>query len=401
MRESAIRLLLVYADYTDRLSYYDDWFDAFNAYPGFRTDTFNVVQTGAEALLREKLLDVDAVVILHSANGDTTVYLEPYAATLRDRKVPLLSFVGNEVNLPGSPISEKRRVLGIIRPDWIATQLLKDAGEMLFGDLTGRGVVSIPHALNPDVFRATQPVERRPIDIGTRAAQYLPHLGDNDRNRIIDFFRVSGAGRGLSVDISDGRFSRDDWAAFLNRCKGTVATEAGSWFIERDDSTVNAIRAEIRADTKGVMIANDSQLRTLGHRLPWWARAVLRKILGRGFVRHEALVNEHASYDAIYQKYFAGRSRPAINGKCISSRHFDAIGTKTCPIMCRGRFNDILEADRHYLALNDDFSNLENVLYRFKDSAERKVIVEDAYAHVLAGHSYAHRMEQVVRIFEC
>lgn len=398
MRESAIRLLVVYAGYTDRLSYYDDWFDAFRDYPGFCTDSFNVVQSGGEALLREKLAGADAVVILHSANGDTTVYLEPYAVILRDRKVPLLSFIGNEVNLPGSPISEKRRILAIIRPDWIATQLLKDAGHLLFGDLAGRGVVSIPHALNPAAFRAMQPPQRRQIDIGTRAAQYLPHLGDNDRNRIVEFFRVSGAERGLSVDISDARFSRDDWATFLNRCKGTIATEAGSWFIERDDATVNAIRAEIRAGTKGVMIANDSPLRTFGHKLPWWLRVALRKVLGRGFVRHEALVNEHASYDAIYRKYFASRPRPAINGKCISSRHFDAIGTKTCQIMFRGRFNDILEADRHYIALNGDFSNLTDVLERFNDPAERGRIVDEAYAYVIGSHTYAHRMAQVAQV---
>src|ERR1700732_1183268 len=99
MRESAIRLLILYADYTDRLSYYDDWFDAFRAYPGFRTEAFNVVPVGGEGLLQQKLKNSDAVVILHSATGDTTVYLDRYARILSDRRIPLLSFVGNEVNL--------------------------------------------------------------------------------------------------------------------------------------------------------------------------------------------------------------------------------------------------------------------------------------------------------------
>ena len=398
MRESKLKLLVVYADYTDRLSYYDDWFDAFEAYPGFSVEGFNLVPAGEEVALSGKLANSDAVVILHSATGDTTIYLERYAAILGERKIPLLSFVGNEVNLPGSPIAAKRRVLATIRPDWIATQLLEDAGRMLFGDLAGRGVVSIPHALNPAVFRPTLGSASRPIDIGTRAARYLPHLGDNDRNRIIEYFRVAGAQRGLAVDISDARFGRDDWAGFLNRCKGTVATEAGSWFIERDDATVNAIRAEIRSAAKGVMIANDSPLRSLGHKLPWWMRAALRKTLGSGFVQHEALVNEQVSYDNIFQKYFANRVRPAIHGKCISSRHFDAIGTKTCQIMFRGRFNDILEADRHYLALNDDCSNFATVVERFKDYGKRSQIVEEAYTHVIANHTYVHRMQQVAGI---
>ncbi|MDO9414079.1 MAG: glycosyltransferase [Pseudolabrys sp.] len=399
MRDSDLRLLIVYAEYTDRLSYYDDWLDAFKAWPGFRADGFNIVPANSEAALRAKLAESDAVVILHSATGDTTIYLERYAKILGERKIPLLSFVGNEVNLPGSPIAEKRRVLGLIRPDWIATQLLEDAGRMLFGDLAGQGVVSIPHALNPAVFSAKKDSADRPIDIGTRAARYLPHLGDNDRNRIIERFRIAGAERGLSIDISDTRFSRDDWAAFLNRCKGTIATEAGSWFIERDDTTVDAIRADIRSATKGIMIANDSSLRSLGHKLPWWIRRGLRSVLGLGLVQHEALVNEHASYDAVYQKYFAGRVHPEINGKCISSRHFDAIGTRTCQIMFRGRFNDILEADRHYIALNDDFSNFDAVVERFRDDNQRNRICEEAYAHVLEHHTYDCRMRQIADIF--
>ena len=83
-------------------------------------------------------------------------------------------------------------------------------------------------------------------------------------------------------------------------------------------------------------------------------------------------------------------------GKCISSRHFEAIGTKTCQIMFHGRFNDILEADQHYLALNQDFSNLEDVLVRFLDPTHRRAIVEEAYTYVMDTHTYAHRMRPLL-----
>lgn len=395
MRESAIRVLVAHARYTDRLSYYDDWLDAFRRSPSFRVEEFNVAVAGHEAALRGKLGSCDAVVLLHSVNGDTTVYLERYAAILADRQVPLLSFVGNEVNLPGSPIAEKRRVLSIVRPDWIATQMLQEAGEFLFGDIAGSGVVSIPHALNPEQFRVAIPSDRRPIDIGARVARYLAHLGDDDRNRISDTFRSLGPKKGLNIDISDERYDRDGWASFLNRCKGTISTEAGGWFLERDDATVNAIRAYVLQQAGGVVIANDSPLRTLGHRLPWWVRAALRKVLGAGPVRHEAVLNEKVPYEEIHERFFAGRTRPAAYGKCISSRHFDAIGTGTCQIMFRGRFNDILQPDRHYLALNKDLSNLDSVLDRFLDPAERGQIADDAREHVLSGHTYAHRIAQI------
>ncbi len=393
MRESAIRVLVGYARYTDRLSYFDDWLDAFRRHSGFENLEFNVAEARQQSKLRKLLENCDAVVLLHSTNGDTTVYLEQYAEILADRRVPLLSFVGNEVNLPGSPIAEKRRLFGIMRPDWIATQLLEEAGCYLFGDLVEKAVVSVPHALNPNVFRAAVFDEDRPIDIGSRLARYLPHLGDDDRNRVADYFRERGPALGIEVDISDSRFDRDGWVAFLNQCKGTVSTEAGGWYLERDDATVNAIRDYVLAGQKGLVIANDSPLRQFGHKVPWRLKTILRRLLRTGFVRHEALVNEQLSHEDIHARFFANRPKPEFYGKCISSRHFDAIGTKTCQIMIPGRFNDVLEANTHYLPLNSDFSNIDSVMERFRDLTERRRVVEAAYGHVFGAHTYAHRLD--------
>ncbi len=399
LRDSRIRVLVGYANYTDRLSYYDDWLDAFANAPQFDAVPFDIVPAEARQRLPGLLKEVDAVVLLHSTNGDTTDYLEPHAPALAARKVPLLSFVGNEVSLPGSPIAEKRRVLSLFRPDFVATQLLLEAGEYLFGDVAGR-VVAIPHALNPDAYRPVQTLDDRPIDIGARAVRYLAHLGDDDRNRLLDWFSTHGPSRGLAVDISDGRFDRAGWADFLNRCKGTVATEAGTWFLEKDDATVNAIRDYVlERSGGGLVIRNDSALRKFGHKLPWWARTLARKILRYGPVRHEALVNEAIDPQEIHEKFFAGRQRPAIHGKCISSRHFDAAGTKTCQIMFRGRFNDILVADEHYIALEPDFANIDDVLRRFKMAEERHRIGHTAFELAHEAHTYTHRMTRLSDIF--
>jgi hypothetical protein len=198
----------------------------------------------------------------------------------------------------------------------------------------------------------------------------------------------------LKTDISDRRADRDGWAEFLNACKGTAATEAGSWFLERDDRTVNEIRDYVLNQSK-LVIRNDSKLRTWGHKLPWWARQAARKVLAGGLITHEALVNESLDTDEVVRLFFSGRERPRFYGKCISSRHFDAAGTKTCQIMFPGCFNDILIADRHYLALEPDFSNLDLVLDRFNDPVARQDIVDAAYDLVMGGHTYAHRMRQV------
>ena len=137
----------------------------------------------------------------------------------------------------------------------------------------------------------------------------------------------------MRVDISNQRHDRTGWANFLNRCKGTVSTEAGSWFLELDDATVDAIRRRTREQVGGVEIADDSMLLKLAYRCP----APLRKVAARlyravgGRFEYQTVAKEAESYDSIHAQFFAGKPRAPVYGKCISSRHFDAVGTKTLP----------------------------------------------------------------------
>ena len=124
MSISSIRTLLLYAEYTTRLSYYDDWTEAFERSPRLLVKKINICQKGILSELKKEVAETDLIILLHSTNGDTTIYLEPFAKILADRRGALVSFVGNEVNLPGSPVRAKRDVLGVIEPDFIATQLL-------------------------------------------------------------------------------------------------------------------------------------------------------------------------------------------------------------------------------------------------------------------------------------
>lgn len=401
MRESQIKTLVLYAQYTTRLSYYDDWIDAFQEAPEFDATILNICRSQDPQQVGKTIKEYDAIILLHSTNGDTLEYIEPYRTILQDRKIPLLSFVGNEVNLPGSPISAKREFLKAIQADYIATQLLPEAGEYLFGDCSTKKVVSIPHALNPRVFKPERIHPAREVDVGVRSARYVAYLGDNDRNRLIERVVINGAERQLRLDIdTTKRLIRSGWAQFLNQCKGTVATEAGSWYLERDDHTVNAIRAWAveHARKRGIVIPIDSPLRTIGHKLPWFLRAVLRKILRKGPVVHEANVSEKLNFEEVYEQFFKDKPRAPVYGKCISSRHFDAIGTKTCQIMIKGRFNNILAADVDYIPVSPDLSNIDEALRKFRDEDFRSAIVDQAYDHALNGHTYRHRTKQIAEL---
>ncbi|HWR69414.1 MAG TPA: hypothetical protein VN416_10350, partial [Desulfomonilia bacterium] len=100
MSISKLHTLVLYAHYTDKLSYYDDWLHAFETHRDFQTRTVNICGRGHAGPVGKSIRDFDAVVLLHSVNADTLTFLEPWRSALKDRKGKLLSFVGNEVNLP-------------------------------------------------------------------------------------------------------------------------------------------------------------------------------------------------------------------------------------------------------------------------------------------------------------
>ena len=396
------RLLVLFAHYSPTLSYYDDWLGAFRTGPDQEVTAIDLCRRDSPRQVAAVVADHDAVVLLHSTNGDTLEYLKPVVSALDGRRGPLAAFVGNEVNLPGSPLAEKIALLAELQVDWILTQLPLEAGQWLYADCAHARVAAIPHALEPSVFSPHKRDADRDIDIGVRSARYTPYLGDDDRNRLLDRFAEGTFEPPLKIDVStDQRLPREGWAAFLSRCRGTVATEAGSWYLERDDATVNAVRDYVlgqqRADG-GLVIAADSPLRRLGHRLPWWLRAVLRRVMKSGPIRHEAALNDFLDHADIYQRFFAGKPRAPVYSKAISSRHFDAIGTGTCQILMHGRYNDILTPNQHYLSLEHDFSNLEEVLAHFRDPQERRRISMAAHELAISSHTYAHRVRQTSRL---
>jgi glycosyl transferase family 1 len=81
-----------------------------------------------------------------------------------------------------------------------------------------------------------------------------------------------------------------------------------------------------------------------------------------------------------------------VSGKCLSSRHIDAAGTKTCQLLLEGGYNGILRADEHYVEVRLDLSNLDEAIKALVDDGRRAAVVDRAYEHVLDGHTYAHRM---------
>jgi hypothetical protein len=333
---------------------------------------------------------VDLVVLLHTVLGNSLDPLRRCLTPLLNRTAPLVTFVANEVSLPGQPFGAKVDLVRALDAQFVATQLLFETGEQLY-EGTGAEVLAMPHALNPKAYRSEVPNPERPIDVGFRGARYLPHVGDDERNRIIDYFATTAFEPPLVTDIrTNSSYGRDGWARFLNRCKGIVGSEAGAIEIRTDDAILE--RTERARGLRSGDLELRARLRPLHRYLPRGAknaaRRVAERLAGRG--RPDATTPEPRVAPT------AALPRTGASGKCVSSRHFDAIGTETCQILLPGRYNDLLVADRHYLALEPDFSNIDDVLVRFRDDSHRVAMTRDTREWALEHHTHAHRVRSLL-----
>lgn len=334
-------------DYSS-LSYVSDWLDAFRSTPRLDVDLCNLNDLIDFPRQLRRIADYDLTIVLHSAAGDNLHPLLRAASGLQRRSGPLVVFFGNEYNLMPDKIGFARDV----GAEFIASQLPIDSAMWLYAGCPAAVVVPAPPGLNPAVFAPAS--GERPVDIGFRGALYAHPfaLGDEERTALLRFFQEQAQSFGLVSDIQFVRHSGPDWSAFLNRCKGTIGAESGTHYLERDDSTRDQVIDYVQQ-------------------------------------------HPDADFAEVAQRFFANYAEP-ISGKAISSRHFEAMGTRTCQILLEGSYNGILRPDVHYICLRKDYSNLEDVVRRFRDADYRLGMVDRAHDYALTEHTYAHRVDRVL-----
>jgi hypothetical protein len=395
LRETRIRAVVLTVRYGVRASYYEDWLDAFKSSPLFAITAFNLFGRAERRAAIRAVRDAELVVALHPCSADTLSFINPLRQALKDRRGRLLVLVGNEYNLPWIRLSDKREFLRDVGADWVGTQLPLEAGEWLYGDI-GATVLPVPHAANELVFRRDKPADMRPIDLGARSFRYPVYLGDDERNRVFDLFGHLGPAAGLRVDIAnDRRLGRAEWAAFLNNCRGTIGSEAGTWYLERDDQTALAIREFLRERSTGAVIQADGWLHAAVRHLPYGIKAGLMALLQRLSLRHEALDLPENEFAEVQTRFFTGQPRCPAYSKCISSRHFEAAATGTCQLLIDGRYNDILKAGEHFIPLQADLGNVAEAISRFRDPIQRDRVAAAAHDLVHDSHTYRHRLAAV------
>lgn len=331
------------------LSYVIDWKEAFAESPLLDIEWFNINNLLEYRAGLRKLKTYPFSIVLHSAAWDHLALLRAAREHFQDRRGKLLIFFGNEYH----NMAEKIGFAKSAAADYIASQLPPRSAQWLYADCTHSTVLPAPQALNPKVYRPKD--QPRPIDIGFRGDLYAqPYaLGDVERAVILRYFDERAEQLGLVKDIAFVRYPRDRWCAFLNSCKGVVGAESGTYYLERDDRTRQAVIEYMKS-------------------------------------------RPQATFEEVFERFFRHYSNPVF-GKAVSSRHFEPIGTKTCQILLEGEYNGLLKADEHYIGIKKDLSNVEEAIRRFKDRSYREAMVERTYDYVMNEHTYARRVEAVLK----
>jgi hypothetical protein len=338
------------------LSYYGDWFAALCTHPGFAVTVVDTSTTTSLAygLVRARRRSYDLIVFPYSFfyenTGNRRRAILAFARGLHGTKV---FFLENEYRL----MRDKLAYAVAVGADYVTTQLPKDVADRAYcAFFAPSRIIPLPHGLSALDTRAEAPFDdsARPVDIGFRGTSFAYSLGHRDREMLLEFFIGHSQQLGLRVDIDGERpVMPAEWRRFLRACKGVVGHESGTDFFEINDDT-------------------------------------------RERIGEYQTANPNATFEEIHRIFFKDYPDP-LSGRALSSRHFDAIGAKTCQILFPGRFNDLLSADQHYLALARDFSNVDDVLRRFRDVGVRRSMVENTYAYARDAHTLAHRIAELVR----
>lgn len=336
-----VDILLLYANSADNatLSYQHAWPRHFQAHPRFGCIPVNLADRRLSARLRAHLLvrtaRCDAIVLLHSVFSNACFLQGRLFDAVRGRPQPKAYLIANEYKL----MPEKMAFCDALDVSLLISQTRCAAVHDLYRERLGCIVEWIPCAgLDSALFRMEAPRSSRPIDIGYRAADAPPYLGHNERRDLADYFTTHAERLGMTVDISldpDRRFTEVEWAAFLNHCKGQLGSESGGDYFELTDATRRKVNAYL-SERPG------------------------------------------ATFGEIFERFFKGYPDP-IPIRVLSGRNVEAAGTKTVQLLFEGHYDGYYEPDVHYIALKKDFSNIDDVMAKFRDQALCQALTDRAY----------------------
>ena len=191
--------------------------------------------------------------------------------------------------------------------------------------------------------RSVPPYEQRRLDVAYRARKVPSWLGGfgQEKWEIGQRFKEDASRYGLRCDIAFSEAERiygEKWIRFISGTKAVLGTESGASVIDFDDQIRNSVEA------------------------------------------YEAQCPD-ASFEDVQDRCFKDQDGDIVI-HVISPRCFEAAALRTLMILYPGEYSGVLEAGRHYVPLEKDHSNMDEVVETLRDPRRAGEIIENAYKEV-------------------
>jgi hypothetical protein len=210
----------------------------------------------------------------------------------------------------------------------------------------------VPDSLASGVPTPT-PLAERPIFIGYRGRDIGGRFGrlGFDKFEIGRRMRELCSARGIETDIAMDEASRiygKAWFDFVGNCRAMLGSESGSNVFDFDGSIATRFK-EMTAANGGVPPS---------------------------YIDFLPMVAERDSEIEMGQ---------------ISPRVFECAMMRTPMVLFKGRYSDAIVPDEHYIALDKDFSNLDEVLSRLNDLPALEAMAQRAFDHLVGSERFTYR----------
>lgn len=192
---------------------------------------------------------------------------------------------------------------------------------------------------------------------------------------------------------------RDIWIAYRGRdiggrygCLGYDKYEIGRRIAEI--CTARGIPHDIAMDDAN-RIYGDAWFDFLGS-----ARAVLGVETGSNIFDYDGTIAEHnKQFHAEHGRYPSHEEirhltdpvEPYFHVGGVSARIFEAATMKTPMILYRGEYSGVVEPDKHYIPLEKDFSNIDQVIESVHDLDRLEAMATRTYEDVVASNRYGYK----------
>ena len=193
---------------------------------------------------------------------------------------------------------------------------------------------------------------RRRIDIGYRGRSlpYWMGRGSQEKREIAIRFREIAAGSSLLLDIAvdvEARLYGGSWTDFLAESRGFLGVEAGVSIFDLEDR----VRPEAER-----LLADDPAM----------------------------------GFEEMSERLLAP-FEDSVPYRTVSPRHFEAAAFRVVQILFEGTYSGVLEPMVHYLPLNKDLSNVDEIIRLFRDPDVRHALTDRAYKDLIASGRYSYR----------